>query len=98
MNGGKSDGERPQVSVRAIISTEDVSAVSFKGRGGDDMRSEFAGADAMLYLDRATYTGPAPRKGDRVRAIERAGEPIWEFSHVNDRDDAFIIVKLTEAN
>lgn len=93
---GQPDQSRPVTDTRAVLHVgSDDSARMADGRG-EGMRSRLAAGEGELFLDRSTYTGPIPRKGDRVRANARAGQPWFEVSMVGDHDTNLIVVSLTQ--
>ncbi len=96
MLDGKADPDRPRVTVRAVLSTSDADLVQFRTSLNSDRRTEFAACAAVLVLERSTYDGPDVVKGDRVRAIDRPGEPVWEVSGAPARDAGLIRAPLVE--
>lgn len=90
---GTADPARPQWTGRALLHT-----------GGDDSfqagvgyRTRLSGGQAELVLGRSTYTGPIIRAKDRVRALDRAGTPLWEVSGVSDRYSHLWVFSLNQA-
>lgn len=93
---GRADTTRANASVKGVLRV-----------GGGDVRtpttgrawaSRIAAGEAALYLSRAAYGAtPALRKGDKVKAVERAGAPLFEVMRVDDRRHDRIVVHLGEA-
>lgn len=96
MLDGRADPDRPRVTVRAILSTADPDLAQFRTALNSDRRNEFSSCAAVLVLERVTYTGPDLAKGDRVRALDRPGEPVWEVSGAPARDAGLIRAPLIE--
>jgi len=96
MLDGRADPDRPRVTVRAILSTSESDLVQFRPSLNSDRRVEFAACAAVLVLERVTYTGPELAKGDRVRALDWPGEPVFEVSGAPARDAGLIRVPLVE--
>lgn len=94
LKGSVEDPARPAVEVRAILHVGGDDSV--ESGPGDYYRTRMAIGKAELFLDRATYTGPLPRKGDKVRALEREGRPWFEAATVSDRHSNLIVVSLGE--
>lgn len=90
---GTADPARPQWTGRAVLHS-----------GGDDSyqagtgyRTRLSAGQAELVLGRSTYDGPVIRAKDRVRALDRAGTPIWEVKDISDRYSHLIVASLTQA-
>jgi hypothetical protein len=97
MKDGKHDPARSQTTVRChgLSTDDDVTRPAGSGLGGNP-RVGFAGAAAVLFLDRGSYEGPALQPGDRVRAMDRHGEPVWQVEFISDRHSNLISVVLIE--
>lgn len=92
MKNGVTDPARTAVVVRALLH---VGAENIEPMGpAGTYRGTAAIGSAELLLDRAAYTGPVPLRGDKVRALDRAGEPWFEVSSVSDRETNLITVTL----
>jgi hypothetical protein len=96
LTNGRADPSRARTTARGPLRT---------GRGKEDSPAgrvqswgaRIASGRAVAHITRSTYAGPLPRKGDKVRAIERQGSPWFEIIRVDDRDAARIVLELTEA-
>jgi hypothetical protein len=95
MDSGELDQTRPLINIVAVLHT-----------GGDDSipigtgslyRSRLSAGTAELLIDRSTYSGSMPRKGDRVRANDRDGTPWFEVMSVSDRYSNLIVLSLGQA-
>lgn len=95
MKNGAADPARPQWVGRAILHTggDDSIPVAL----GNTFRTRLSAGQAELFLTRDEYDGPAPAKGDRVRALDRDGTPLWEVSDVSDRYSNLWVLSLTQA-
>lgn len=95
MKDGKADPSRPQLSTRchALHTDDDMTRPAGNTLGGNP-HVRFAGAAAVLFLDRGSYSGPELRPGDRVRAVDRDGEPVWQVDYISDRHSNLIAVAL----
>lgn len=98
MKDGRADPDRPQVSFNAVLRTgaegESGSNASISRQG---LNSRLAAAGGDLSIDRTRYPEITIRKGDKIRALARPGEPVFEVLFVNDRDHTRLIAKLGEA-
>lgn len=93
LKNGMVDPDRPAVEVDAILHA-----------GGDDsyapgsgFRVRLSAGKAELVLNRSTYAGPMPRVGDKVRALDRAGQPWFEVASVSDRYSNLLVLSLGQA-
>ncbi len=88
--GGTVDPDRAAVTCRGILYVgADAVAAGFNVK--------YSAAAAALVIDRSAYTGPMPKAGDKVRALERTGQPWFEVKSVNDRHSNLLIAELAEA-
>lgn len=95
MKGGTNDPARPQWLGKAVLHTGGDDSHSI-GSGGV-YRSRLSAGQAELFLTRSSYDGPAPIVGDRMRAMDRVGTPLWEVRGVSDRYSHLIVLSLTQA-
>jgi len=93
LKNGVVDSDRPSIDIVAVLHS-----------GGDDsftvgtgMRTRLSAGKAELFIARSTYAGPMPRKGDKVRALDRAGRPWFEVSAVSDRYSNLLVLTLGQA-
>ena len=95
LKDGVVDTDRPAVDITAVLHTggDDSKPV---GVGGQ-FRSRLSTGEAELLIDRGTYDGPLPRRGDKVRANDRAGRPLFEVLTVSDRYSNLIVLSLGQA-
>jgi hypothetical protein len=99
MKDGDSDADRPQHVFEAVLRTGDGQVSDAAGAAGStsqERKLRFAASPGQLHIDRATYQGPAIMEGDKVRALARAGEPLWEVFAVDDRSHARLVLHLGE--
>lgn len=92
LKNGTVDPDRPAVTIDATLHTggDDSNGVG----AGETWRTRLSAGQAELFIDRTTYTGAMPRKGDKARAMARDGEPVWEVSGVSDRYSNLLVVSL----
>jgi len=93
LSGGVTDLSRNTVTAQAVLRVGSRDSVAPKGAWG----SRIAAGKAEAHIARASYDGPEIRKGDKLRAIERAGEPFFEVLRVADRDHGRLVLHLGEA-
>lgn len=94
MKSGVADGTRDQHEFQAVLRSggEGIDSV---GPGGD-WSSRIASGEAMIYIDRTVYAGPAIRVGDRFRSLDRPGQPFFEVLNVNDRQHGRLVLHMGE--
>ena len=94
---GRPDAEREPVELDAVLRTgeRDTERMNF-GRG-NDARSGVAAGGGQLRIDRAANPGLELRTHDKVVALERAGEPVFEVLFVDDRSHLRLVCELGDA-
>lgn len=97
MKNGASDPDRAQVVVDAVLRVGEGKNTNVGTGNGGGWRSRIVADKAQLHINRATYTGPQPKAGDKVRAISRHGEPAFEVVDVDDRSHTRLVLNLNEA-
>lgn len=95
--GGPYDPDRPAVEIEAVLRVGEGKMTSVAGSRDAGWRSRIVADKAQLHIDRATYTGPQPKTGDRVRALSRHGQPQFEVADVDDRSHTRLVLNLNEA-
>lgn len=90
---GRSDPGRDNVTFQAVLRTGGDGA---SGPDGRTWSMRIASGEAQLHIDRGTYAGPMPRKGDRLRADETPGTPLYEVTTVDDRDPGRMVLRMVE--
>lgn len=95
LKDGEVDPARPAIEVVAVLHTGGDDSKPL-GNGNDRFRSRLSLGQAELFIDRSTYAGPMPRKGDKVRANDRAGKPWFEVAAVSDRYSNLLVLTLGE--
>lgn len=98
---GATDPARAVEPFQAVLRTGSGEIVpAGAGRSWD---AQIAPGKARLTIDRNQVMPDGEplnlvaRTGDKLRALERDGQPWWEVAHVDDRDDTRLVLHLTEA-
>ncbi|WP_420415121.1 hypothetical protein [Roseibium sp.] len=94
---GKADPERENISIVAPLRTDPVRTGGFGREQSENWSSQINGQGGMLKVDRATYPDLDIREGDKVRAIERTGQPWFVVKSVDSRHHVRLIVHLGAA-
>lgn len=93
---GRADPDRQPIEIRAPLRVGGGEQTNVSGGQAESWRTQLASGKAELHIDRATYTGPILRGKDRVRALDRAGQPWFEVLRVDDRGDTRLVLELGE--
>jgi len=96
MKDGVTDPLRPQVQFEAVLRTGPPKGGGMDGGSNKTWLARISAGKGELHIDRTTYLGPLPRKGDALRAVSRIGEPAFEVLFVNDRHHTRLILELGE--
>lgn len=92
---GKSDTSRTNVNVRGILRVGGGGARS--PTGGTSWESRIAAGRAEFHIDRSEYGDrPMLRNDDKIKAVERDGNPLFEVSRIDDRHHGRLIIELSE--
>ncbi|SMC43013.1 hypothetical protein SAMN06297251_102132 [Fulvimarina manganoxydans] len=97
LKNGVVDQSRPLHSCTGSVRQGNEKEANASGGGAQAWSTRIAAGEAEAYITRSTYTGPQIKEGDKLRRMDRAGQPFYEIASVNDRDAGDIILKLTEA-
>lgn len=95
MRSGTADPGRDQAEFQAVARVGGEGSNGITGR--EDWSSRISSGEATVHIDRAAYTGPAIRKGDRVRLMDRVGQPWFDVLTINDRQHGRLVLHLGEA-
>ena len=94
---GALDPARPAIEIEAVLRVGEGKTTSVAGSRDAGWRSRIVADKAQLHIDRATYTGPQPQQGDKVKALSRPGEFWFEVADVDDRSHTRLVLNLNEA-
>jgi len=94
---GKADPDRLAMEIEAILRVGGGKQSRASGGASESWRTRIAPGKAELHIDRATYTGPAFSVGDKLKALSRAGEPMFEVLDIDDRGEARLVLELGES-
>jgi len=94
---GQQDQTREQVEFLAVVRTGDREPERMSFGRGINARSGIMAAGGYLRIDRSAYPDIDMRKGDKIVALERDGEPAFEILSVDDRSHLRLICELGDA-
>lgn len=99
MKNGTTDPDREQVLIEAPLRANGAKEGSPSGGQNDrSWRTRIAAQRAELHIDRERYPALVITKGDKVRALSRPGEPVFEVAHVDTRGATRNIAYLQETS
>lgn len=94
---GRQDAARPAVTVEAILRSDPERVSSPAGGRTAESPVRVSAAPAKLFIDPWRYEGPEIRRGDKVVAVSRPGEPVFEVLSVQARTHTRMVCTLGEA-
>lgn len=95
---GRQDPDRDAVEFVAVLRTGDRNVERMNFGRGNSARSGVAADGGYLRVDRSLYATISIRKGDKIVAMERDGQPIFEVLSVDDRSHLRLICELGDAS
>lgn len=95
---GRKDPERDAVEFTAVLRTGDRDAERMSFGRGNSARAGVAADGGHLRIDRVVHAALMVRKGDKVVALDRDGQPVFEVLSVDDRSHLRLICELGDAN
>jgi hypothetical protein len=101
MAGPDPDSTRDVVVFEAVLRTGEREGVDVRsGRAGraDREGGQVMAGGAALRLDRVAWPDLVLRGGDKIVALDRPGEPLFEILAVDDRHHLRLICQLGDAN
>ena len=98
MSGADADPDRPRLEFSAPLRTEGRDAHRLDERTSRGSRASVMAGAGVLRIDREAHPDVFPRQGDKVVALDRPGEPIFEILSVDDRSHLRLICELGETN
>ncbi|MBT9383325.1 hypothetical protein KM176_05590 [Pseudooceanicola sp. CBS1P-1] len=95
---GAPDTTRSPAEFAAILRTgaRDEERPNYAGTSG--RRVGVMADGGVLRIDRSAWPDVLPRKGDKVVALDREGQPVFDVLAVDDRSHLRLICDLGEAN
>lgn len=97
LNDGRQDQTRESVEFTAVLRTGDRDADPMKFGRGSKASAGVAADGGHLRIDRSVHANLVIRKGDKVVAIGRSGEPVFEVLSVDDRSHLRLLCELGDS-
>ncbi|EEE36275.1 hypothetical protein RKLH11_108 [Rhodobacteraceae bacterium KLH11] len=95
---GQQDTDRDPVEFFAPLRTGDREGQYPSFGRGNTSRSGVAADGGYLRIDRTTFPDLVIRQGDKIVALDRLSEPVFEILHVDDRSHLRLICELGDSN
>lgn len=97
MKNGVTDPARVGVVIEAVLRVgEGKTTGSINAGRGESWRSRIEADKAELHIDPVRFPGLVIRKGDKVQALSRMGEPVFEVAAIDDRSHTRMVLQLGE--
>ena len=94
MRNGVTDPDRDNTTIRAVLRVgSGDNAIDTRSR---NWAQRIAAGRAQLHIDRVAHPGLTVRRHDRIRAIERVGQPFFEVLRADDRAHGRLVLELGE--
>ncbi len=99
LKGAEPDPDRddPEDPIEAILRVGSTAAKNMSGGTSKSWNSRIAAEKAELHIDHTVYETLALKKGDKIRALSRGGEPFFMVEYSNVRAKPRTIVHLSIA-
>ncbi|SFQ55682.1 hypothetical protein SAMN05421853_11013 [Roseivivax halotolerans] len=94
LENGLTDNSRDVIDLTAVLRVGNAEPSSV---GGSTWNSRLAVDKAQAHVSHSAYPELEIKVGDKLRAVERPGEPWFEVLSINDRMQGRLIVELGEA-
>lgn len=98
LKDGVQDADRQKVEIAAVLRTGDREPEGMNFGRGNNARSSVMADGGCLRIDRATYPDLAVKKHDKLVALDRDGQPVFEVLSVDDRSHLRLICELGDAS
>lgn len=95
---GRTDPMRPRQEFTAVLRTGDRDTERMNFGRGNNARAGVMADGGYLRIDRVVHAALVMRKGDKVVALDRDGQPVFEVMSVDDRSHLRLICELGDAN
>lgn len=95
---GRRDPDREAIELAAVLRTGERETERMSFGRGSNTRAGLATDGGHLRIARAAHPSLVVRKGDKVVALERDGQPVFEVLSVDDRSHLRLICELGDAN
>lgn len=95
---GRQDVDRAATEIVAVLRTGDRDGEAMNFGRGIAARSRVMADGGYLRIDRAAYPELVVRRHDKVVAIDRAGQPVFEIQSVDDRSHLRLICELGDTS
>jgi len=97
MSDEYADPSRVKIEFKAVLRTGGAKNTSLNGGMGRDWVSRIVAGRAQLHIDRAANTALVCKRGDKIQALDRPGQPIFEILDIDDRGHTRLVIDLGEA-
>ena len=97
LDGSVVDADRDPVEFEAVLRTSRGDDSNLSGGTAQRWNMRFDAQKSVLFIDRAVYSIVRMRENDKIKALARPGQPLFEVGPIDDRGHARLVVELREA-
>ncbi|WP_375261851.1 hypothetical protein [Palleronia sp.] len=95
LNKGEADATRTRTDLQGVLRTGNADEKNVAGTS-TSWGSRIVSGKARAHFSRVAYPELAIRDGDKLRAMDRAGQPWFSVSSIDDRNHGRLIAELNE--
>lgn len=92
------DPEREQTEFYAVLRTNDQTREDMNFDKGNVSRAAFMASGGMLRINPMAWPELELREGDKILALDRPDEPVFEIGSVDRRSHLRLVCLLKDAN
>lgn len=96
MRDGRVDPDRPAREIDGVLRVGGGKETTAAGAWDKTWRGRISSQRSELHIDRSVHVGLVLRKGDRIRALARPGQPWFGVLAVDDRGETRLVLQLEE--
>ena len=96
-NDGSADTTRNKVDVEGVLRVNGGQVSNAAGGYSGSWRSRISAGTAQMHIDRAQYPDLLVKKGDKLKAMSRHGQPLFLVERIDDRGLSRLVVELSES-
>ena len=95
LSKGEADASRNRTDLQGVLRTGNADEKNVAGTS-TSWGSRIAAGKARAHISRVAYPDLVIHDGDKLRAMDRAGQPWFAVSSVDDRNHGRLIAELNE--
>lgn len=96
-SNGSLDPTRPAREIQAVLRVGEGKTINLGAGAGQNWSTRLYSGKAELHIDPVAWPDLVIRAKDKVRALARPGQPLFEVAAVHGRGESRIILQLNQA-